>query len=527
MKKTLLVFALIAVVATMGFASGQEETASFDGVEFVVGNGSEPESLDPHLISGVPEHRIMMAIFEGLVESDPVTARARPGIAESWDVNEAGTVYTFYLREGVHWSDGTPITAQTVYDSWARALAPETASPYAWFPALFLKGANEYNSGEGSLADVAMEVVDDSTFRFETVGPMPYTVDALTHYSFTVVPMHAIEEYGSEWVLPENFVGNGPFVLTEWSPQERVVVEPNPEYWNAENIKLDRVVFLPVESDTTMYNMFINGEMDWATDVPLGKLDEAELRDDYHVAPQLSTYYYVFNTQEEPVNDVRVRKALSMAVDRQALVDTVTRAGQMPAYGVVPTLSDYEALDTWGEDLVEARALLAEAGYPDGVGFPTMTILYNTDEAHKAIAEFVQQQWKDNLGVDVVLENQEWGTYLANRRNHQFQVARAGWIGDYQDANTFLDMFVTGGALNGGQFSNETYDNLIAQAARMAGGPERTAVLQQAERIFIEEEMAIMPLYYYVDQHMIDLAKWGGWHQNIMGFNPVGDVYQK
>lgn len=527
MRKLTIVLSLLFLVAAFGFAGGANEEgagSADEPVEFIIGNGAEPESLDPHLISGVPEHRIMMGIFEGLVTPDPETATAMPGVAESWEISDDGTVYTFTLREDAQWSDGTPITAQQFVDSWIRVLDPETAAPYAWFPAMFLKGAGEFNAGEADASAVAVRALDDRTFEFETVGPLPYTLDALAHYSFQVVPTHAIEEYGSAWTLPENFVGNGPYTLAEWSPQQQIVLEPNPTYWNASKVELDRVVFLPVEEDSTMYNMFINGEIDWATNVPNGRIEEAQLRDDYHGSPYLGTYYYVFNNTREPLTDPRVRRALAMAIDRETLVETVTRAGEIPSGTMVPEMTGYPGIAGIQEDFAAARALLAEAGFPGGAGFPELTVLYNTNEGHKAIGEFIQQQWLDNLGINVTLENQEWGTYLNSRRQNDFDIARAGWIGDYQDPNTFLDMFVTGGAMNGGRFSNARYDELIAQASQMPAGQARFDVLAEAERIFIEQETGVMPIYYYVNKNMIDLDSWGGWYANIMGWHPVGDV---
>jgi oligopeptide transport system substrate-binding protein len=270
--------------------------------------------------------------------------------------------------------------------------------------------------------------------------------------------------------------------------------------------------------------MYLNGEMDWSTDVPAGQIEAAQLRDDFQVSPYLGTYYYVFNNGREPLNDPRVRKALSMAFDRDLLVSTVTKAGELPAYSIVADMTGYPAIDGLGDDYDTARQLLADAGFPGGKGFPALSILYNTHESHKAIAEFIQEQWRENLGVNVTLENQEWATYLASRRAHTFDIARAGWIGDYQDPNTFLDMFVTGGAMNGGQYSNSEYDRLIGKAARMAAGPDRFETLRQAEKIFIEEDMGIMPIYFYVNKDMIDLDKWDGWYANIMGWHPVGDI---
>lgn len=494
-------------------------------VVFRIVNGAEPESLDPHQIQGVPEHRIYEAIFEGLIINDPETAEGIPGLAESWTVSEDGTQYTFTLRDAV-WSDGVPITAQTVVDSWLRALDPATASPYAWFPAMFLKGAAEYNAGEAGPEAVGIRALDDKTFQMDLVGPLPYAIGALAHYSFAVVPLHAIEKYGNAWVLPENFVGNGPFILKEWVPQSYIKVVPNEKYWDREAVKLDEVIFYAIDDNNTAYNMYLNGEVDWMTTVPLDQIEAASLRKDYHRAPQLSTYYYVFQVEKSPLDDVRVRKALSISFDRQALVDQVTRAGQIPAWGIVPEMPGYPVLGEPIYDVEQARKLLAEAGYPNGVGFPKTTILYNTSEGHKAIAEYLQQEWKRNLNITLELENQEWATYLSNRNAGNFQIARAGWVGDYQDPNTFLDMFVTGAGMNGGRYSNEVYDLLIKEAATLSG-QDRLEVLREAEHILINEDQAIMPMYYYTTNNMIDTTKWGGWYPNTMDYHPVKDIYLK
>ena len=527
MKRALIAFVMVLFALGTVWAGGQGEAAgaAAEGAEFIIANGTEPASMDPHLITGVPEHRIYQGLFEGLVRPDPETTEALPGIAESWEISEDNTTYTFTIREDAVWSDGTPITAETVRDSWLRILNPETAAPYAWFPSMFIKGASEYNAGEAPASSVAVEAVDERTFRFETVGPLPYTLDALSHYSFGVVPLHVIEEHGDQWTLPENFVSNGPFVLEDWSPQEQLSIVPNENYWGyPERPSLSRVVYIPVDDNNTMYNMYINGEVDWSTEVPQGQIDQAKLRDDYHATPQLGTYYYVFQTEVGPLQDARVRQALSMAIDRQELIDTVARGGQIPAMAMVPEMPNYPGIDGVEENVSRAQELLADAGYPNGDGFPEMTILYNTSENHQAIAEYIQQAWLDNLGVNVNLTNQEWGTYLANRRQGQFEIARAGWIGDYQDPNTFLDMFVTGGAMNGGKYSNSEYDQLISQAAQMPAGEERMDTLAEAERILIEEDTAVMPIYYYTSTQMIDLSQWDGWYENLMDQHPVGHV---
>ncbi len=503
--------------------------AASDKVVFRISNGAEPESLDPAKIQGVPEHRIYEALFEGLIIFDPETADGIPGLAESWTVSEDGKQYTFKLREA-NWSDGTPITADDVVYSWLRELDPVTASPYAWFPCMFLEGAADFNAGTADASSVGIRALDDHTFQMDLIGPLPYVIGALGHYSFAVVPQHAIEKYGDAWILPENFVGNGPYTLQEWTPQSRIVCVKNEAYWDADAVQLDEVIFYASDDNNTNYNMYLNGEVDWLTAVPADQLDSAKMRADYQVAPQLSTYYYTINNERAPFDDPNVRKALSYAVDRQALVDQVTKGGQIAGWGIVPNMAGYEALTPTDHEMFDpeyAQELLAEAGYPNGIGFPTFSLLYNTDDSHKLIAEFIQQQWKENLNITCELENQEWATYLANRNSGNFDVARAGWVGDYQDPNTFLDMFITGAGMNGGKYSNDTYDTLINEAARMEAGEDRMEVLKTAEDIFINEEQGIIPFYYYVSQNMIDTNKWGGWHSNTMDYHPTKDIYLK
>lgn len=503
--------------------------AASDKVVFRISNGAEPESLDPAKIQGVPEHRIYEALFEGLIIFDPETADGIPGLAESWTVSEDGKQYTFKLREA-NWSDGTPITADDVVYSWLRELDPVTASPYAWFPCMFLEGAADFNAGTADASAVGIRALDDHTFQMDLIGPLPYVIGALGHYSFAVVPQHAVEKYGDAWILPENFVGNGPYTLKEWTPQSRIVCEKNEAYWDADAVQLDEVIFYASDDNNTNYNMYLNGELDWLTAVPADQLDSAKMRADYQVAPQLSTYYYTINNTKAPFDDPNVRKALSYAVDRQALVDQVTKGGQLACWGIVPNMAGYEALMPTDHEMFDpeyAQELLAEAGYPNGVGFPTFSLLYNTDDSHKLIAEFIQQQWKENLNITCELENQEWATYLANRNSGNFEIARAGWVGDYQDPNTFLDMFITGAGMNGGKYSNDTYDTLINEAARMEAGEDRMEVLKTAEDIFINEDQGIIPFYYYVSQNMIDTNKWGGWHTNTMDYHPTKDIYLK
>ena len=265
-------------------------------------NGAEPESLDPAQVQGVPEHRILQGLFEGLTVVDE-NASPAPGVAASWDISEDGKTYVFHLREDAMWSDGVPVTADDFVYSWLRELDPMTAAPYAWFPAMFLEGAAEYNAGEAGPEAVGVKALDAHTLEVKLVGPLPYVLGALEHYSFSVVPKHAIEKYGKDWIKPENFVGNGPYTLKSWVPQDKIVLEKSETYWDKDNVQLVEVVFYASDDDKTNYNMYLAGQIDWCTGIPQDVLDSAMMREDYQVAPQLSTYYYTINVTRAPLND--------------------------------------------------------------------------------------------------------------------------------------------------------------------------------------------------------------------------------
>jgi len=515
MKRVLSVLILVLAAASIFVGCGQ---GSAKGAEFIMNNGTEPATLDPSNISGVPEHHIYMALFEGLVTYDPKTSYAAPGVAESWTISPEGTQITFKLRKAV-WSDGKPITAQTVVDSWLRTLAPETAAEYAYMLNMAVKGAEDYNTGKGPKEDVAIRAIDDRTFQVDLIGPMPYAVDMMAHYAFAILPMHVIAEKGKDWIKIENIVSNGPFVLQEWKPQESLTVVKNTKYWDAKAVRLSKITFLPIEDQLTAYNKFKVGEIDWASGVPLELIDEIKLRPDYQVAPQVGTYYYIFNMTRKPFDDVRVRKALTLALNRQDLVDKVTKGGQLATASMVPEMSGYTPSKGGAYNPEEAQRLLAEAGFPGGKGFPAVTVLYNTSEAHKKIGEWAQESWKQVLGItSITLSNQEWGTFLDTRQNlHAFDISRAGWIGDYLDPNTFLDMFLSTSGLNDGLYNNPRYDELVRKAATMPAGAERMATLAQAEAIMMSEDQHVIPFYHYVNQDLIDLSKWDGWYPNPLG----------
>ncbi|MDD1749147.1 MAG: peptide ABC transporter substrate-binding protein [Methanothrix sp.] len=520
MKRLLSVLCLVAL-ALPGFSQ----------VTLRVNNMSEPQSVDPHLISGTPEHRIYSSLFEGLVIADE-KGNPMPGSAESWSMANDGLTWTFKMRKGNVWSDGVAITAQTVVKSWLRNLNPATASKYASIMKDIIKGAKDYNEGKSGPEGVAIKAVDDLTFQFVTTGPAPYVLSMLIHYGFAIVPVHTIDKYGAQWILPENWVSNGPFVLKERKPNERIVVVKNPRYWDAKNVKLDQIIYYPSDNLATNYAMYKNGEVDWnAGSPPPDKVDEAKKRTDYIRVPQLGSYWYAFNMQKPPFNDVRVRKAFSLAFDREEVVEKVTKSGEFPASALTVPMAGYTPPAGIGEDVAKAKSLLAEAGYPGGKGFPTVTLLYNTSARHKAIAEYAQQRWEQTLGVKVELVNQEFATYLETRKDGRmggFNLARVAWVADYQDPNNFLFLYLSNNLdFNDTRWVSTRYDDLVKKANTMAAGPDRMKVFYDAEKILIEDEHVIMPIYWYTSQNLIDLSKWGGWSPNALDQHPLKYVYKK
>lgn len=513
MKRSLFIlFALLALV-------------SLNAQEFTMGNGSEPASLDPHYIEGVPEHRINTALFEGLVINDPKTSRVIPGVAEKWVFSKDYKTVTFTLRKST-WSDGVKVTADTFVKSWIRKLDPKNAFQYAdllWD----IVGSEAFNTGKAGPEGIGIKAVSEYVFEVKLVNPTPHFVDKTAHYAFAVVPMHAIEKFGADWVKPGNIVCNGPFILQSYTAQVSVVCVPNPKYWDAKVVKLKKITFLPSDNIPTNYQMYKAGSIDWIDTVPSELMDEIKIRPDFHVTPQYGSYYFNLNVTRKPLDDPRVRKALSMAFDRKTLVETITRGGQIPAFTFVPPSSGFTPPKGMGFNVEEAKKLLAAAGYPGGKGFPTFVLLYNTSSNHKRVVEFIQEQWKVNLGISITLTNQDFATYLDTKNKlHDFDIARAGWIADYLDPATFSDMFETGNSQNSGLYSSAKYDALLAKS-RTQLGAARFATLMAAEKVLIDEEMGILPIYFYVTQNMIDLTKWTGWYPNPMNVHPWKFIAKK
>ena len=475
------------------------------------GNSTEPQSLDPHIATGVPEHHIISSLMEGLVFKDKETLEPRPGVAKSWDISEDGRVYTFYLRENARWSNGDVHNAHDYAWSWWRALQPGLGNLYAYmyFP---IENAKAYYDGEISDFDqVGVKALDDFTLEVRLANPTPYFLQLLDHYSMFPVHQATVEKFGTadqrgtRWTYEGNIVGNGAFQLKEWKINRRITVERNPHYWNADNVGLNQIIFYPTENVTTEERMFRAGQLHYSG-VPSDKIAtyKESKNPALRIQPYLGTYFYRLNVETPHLQDKRIRRALAMTIDRESLISQITKGGQIPAYAITPpgTMGYYPDTDL-KFDPEAAKKLLAEAGYPDGNGFPATEILYNTSEGHRKIAVAIQQMWKEHLNIDVNLLNQEWKVYLDTVSGRNYQIARAGWIGDYVDPNNFLDMFICKGGNNRTHWCNKEYDKLILeQAPRAKSHAQRLAIFKRAEKMLMDD-MPVIPIYIYTSNNLV------------------------
>lgn len=493
--------------------------------DFVFVNGAEPKSLDPHLVTGQPEGRLVSALFERLVDWDPHSLEVRPGLAERWEVEDDATRFVFHLRDAV-WSDGVPITAKTVRDSWRRLLDPATAAEYSYqlFP---VKGAQAFATGRISdFDDVGILAEDDRTLVVELERPTPYFLHVCGFYPLAPVPLHAIARHGSPgWTKPGLLVSSGPFTLGLRRLRDRVRLVRNDRHHDAASVRLRSIDCLAVESSTTALALYETAAVDWTPSLPPFAARELVARgaQDMVVSPELTIGFYRLNTTRPPLDDRRVRRALSLAIDRERIVRAVYGAGQRESLSFVPEglslATGYEPAETSASDAEEARRLLAEAGFPNGRDFPRITISFNSDEGHQMFAELVQARWRDTLGIDVALEAMEWGSFLDSQSRLDYWVGRAGWVADYVDPNTFLDLFVTGGSNNQTGFSSFAYDELVARAGRSADPDERNRLFHEAERILMDE-LPVIPLFNRSSRNLV--APWvKGFPSNALDWHPL------
>jgi oligopeptide transport system substrate-binding protein len=491
--------------------------------------GSEPRTLDPQLNQGVPEGKILACLFEGLVIDDPSdNTKQLPGAAESWEHNSDLTLWTFHLRKNGRWSNGDPVTAQDFVFSFKRELTPEVAAPFSDF--LFvLKGAEAFFKGKTrDFSTVGVKALDAYTLQLELSGPTPYLLSSLTNYFWypvhqaTLLHFGSINDRSSKWTLPGNMVNNGPFVLKTWQKNDVIEVVKNPYYYDQAAVKLNGVNFYSIEDLNTVDRAFQAGQLHLTNevalpDVPLYRREHPDL---IRIDPAYISYFYRFNVKQKPFDNPKVRMALNLAIDRDALVTNLLRAKQKPATGLTPPgQASYPALDLIHYDPEKARRLLAEAGYPNGAGFPsTLNILINTSESHRQIAEAIQQMWRQELNISVGIENQEWKVYIDSMNHANFSIIRGGWGSGIADPIGFLQIWTTGNPNNCTNWSSPAYDQLIDQAAATADQTQRLALLRQAETILLQEG-PLLPIYWYTRTYLLDPSV-QNWHPVLLDVHP-------
>ena len=500
----------------------------------VVINGPDPQTLDPALATGLEDLRVINGLFEGLTRYDPVTARPIPGLAENWEISADGRVYTFHLREHLFWSPGQPITADDVVYSWRRVLDPRTASEYAG-QLYYLKNAEAYNNRSlKDPAQVGVHALDSRTVRVELNNPTAFFLDLCAFQTLSVVPRQVIDKYGGQWLRASPLPTSGPYLLEAWRLNYKIRLRKNPNYWDSANTRTEVIDFLSVSAPNTTLNLYETGRANviWdLTSIPNELVDELKKRPDYHAFPYLGTYFFRFNTSQKPFNDPRVRRALALVIDKPRLVAKFLHAGETVADHLVPDgTANYKPAAGLGYDPALARRLLAEAGFPGGRGFPRFHYLFDASggggRIHEQLAVEMQLMWQEQLGIHADLAQMEKKVYLAAESRLDYDLARASWIGDYNDPNTFLDLFRSNNGNNETGWKNDRYDALLREASEQTDPARRAALLQQAETILVRDELPIVPLYFYAGFTYYNPSRVHGIYPNIIDMHPPNRIFK-
>lgn len=530
-KKMLALVLVVAMLATSligcGGSKGDDADKGGDsatgGKQLVVEIGPDPETIDPALNSTSDGGNMILHLFDGLLIIDQDEQLA-PGCAETWETSEDGLTWTFHLREGLKWSDGSDLTANDFVYSWKRVCDPATAAPYAETVLNAVKGYDD--AINGNLDALAVTATDEKTLVVELAKPCTYFGSLAAFATLVPVQEATIEKNGETWATQaETYISNGAFHITEWVPGSHITVSKNEYYWDADSIKLDSIKFLLMEDANAAYSAYQTGEALMIKDVPTDEVPSLSDNKEFHVDPMIGTYYVSLNTEKEIFKDARVRKALSLAIDRDYVANTVMQGTYTPAYNFMgPGWTDAEGnsfidganggnayySEDYEANVEEAKKLLAEAGYPEGKDFPTITYSTNDDSYHKKVAEHLQQAWAE-IGITMNIETVEWGQFTSMRRNGEFEIARNGWVGDYTDASNQLELFYSTNGNNDGKFNNKEFDEAIDLSRTTTDAAERSAALHKAEDIIINEG-ACIPLAYYSDFYLMSEKVQGAWH---------------
>lgn len=503
--------------------ASSEVAASSQEITYVLSN--EPDGLDPNVTNNTFAAPFLINCFEGLVTTNE-KGELVPGISEGWEVSDDGLTYTFHLRKGLKWSDGSDFSSEDFIYSYERMLKPETGAQYVDFLLDYITGAKEiFDTGSGTLG---VEAPDAETLVFHLTKPAPYFVNMLGMWSFYPVQKQTIEANGDKWTLkPETYVSNGPFKITEMKLGESVTLEKNENYWDAANVKLQKITFRYIKDQATALTAFESGDVDGINSIPNADVPRLKAEsEDFFEFPSYATTYYLVNCQKAPYDNPKVREALNLALDRQSLIDNVLQGGAVVASSLVaPGYSvdgkDYtEGRSNYGilpqADVEKAKALLAEAGFPDGAGFPTMQLSYYTDPKVKSIVESLAQMWKQNLGIDVEISTKEWPVYYDDVKAMNYEVCAMGWGADYMHPMSFLPLFCTNDANNNSGYSNPAYDELVQKAQSETDAAKGVEIMREAEDVLMKD-YPFIPLYYRSNAIMMRKSI-QGWSMDAMGF---------
>ncbi len=524
MLRRLLASGLLALSAASCQKQTEVERANEAGI-LLVGNSAEPKALDPQLVTGVIESKIIGALFEGLVADDPEDDSALPpGTAASWDHNEDMTEWVFQLRPEARWSDGHTVTAHDFVFAYHRMLSPDLAAPYAEM-LYFIDKAEAYNKAEiDDFTQVGVRATDDFTLELRLREPVPFLPSLTRHYTWFPVPEHVVRRFGdmterfTDWSEHPNLVGNGPFQLKEWRFHDVIEVERNPHYWNAADVGLNGIRFIPIENPYTEARAFLAGQLHTTYTLPPDLIDT--MAEDYpeflRQEPYVGTTFFRLNTTRPGFDDPKVRQAMSLSIDREALCEHILE-GYTPARTFTPKMGTYEPEPVLDFDPEKARKLLADAGFPGGKGFPRYSMLISRPAA-RASAEAVQAMWREHLGILVDIQNMDWGSYISAQQSLEFDLASAGWIGDYLDPTTFLNMWTEGNGNNNTGWHNDRYEELLKQAALQADTEARHRLLAEAEAVLMEEQ-PILPVSWY-SRNYLHRPEVKGWHPLLLDNHP-------
>lgn len=511
-------FATVALASLAGLsACAKRETIAEEGTRthtLHLGNQNEPATLDPHLMDAATDANVALALYEGLTGYDEKTGGPVPGVAERWDISPDGTVYTFHLRPTAKWSNGDRVTAADFAYSFRRILSPALGSTYAYMLWPIKNAEAFYNGKVKDFSEVGVAVIDEGTLKITLTQPTPYVLGLAAHNTWMPVHRATVEKFGkmdardTAWTKPGNLVGNGPFVVTEWRPNARVVTKKNPHYWGAATNQIEGVVFYPIEKSDTEELNYRAGQLHVTYSLPPSKVASyrQQAPELMHIDPLLNTFYINFNTTKPPLDNPKVRRALSLAVGRSAIAQNVYSGAVLPAPTLTPpNCNGYPLPAGQIDDFNAARALLADAGYPGGKGLPSMPIQVLNDDKLPRAAEALQAIWQRELGVKITIEPYEQKTWLENQKSLQHTIGLLGWTADFPDPISFLDVFRKGGGQNWSGWGSKDYDDLLDTAAKTADPAARYATLKQAETLLLNEA-PIAPLIHNARTYLVNPA---------------------